>query len=163
MPNLTLTKKVPCTPNHAFNIVSDIASYPLFVPSCVSTRLLESISCLSFHKPSTLSAEMSIQFGPIYETYVSKVQFEPIKSIKITAKSEERSIFTHLNTLWEFSSIVENQDACNIEFRLDFQFCSPFYNTFSALLMHQLSVHTMQAFEDRMIKLYKKPRETIYS
>lgn len=163
MPNLTLVKKIPCTPSHAFNVVSDIASYPLFVPSCVSTRFLEAIPSTFSHKSLTLSAEMSIQFGPIYETYISKVHFEPIKSIKITAQSGERSIFTHLNTLWEFSPVVGNQDACNIEFRLDFQFCSPFYNTFSALFMHQLSVHTMQSFEDRMIKLYKKPREAIYN
>lgn len=147
MPTLTLTRRIACSQQHAFQVVSNVSAYPQFVPSCLGVRILPNLTATS------LLAEMHVQVGPFSERYVSNVELHPICAVKATVTPDTgSSIFSYLNTLWQFESMPN--DSAHVHFHIDFQFSSPLYHAFSSLLMHQISVKTMQAFEERMLHSY---------
>ena len=50
-----------------FDIVIDVESYPLFLPWCTSSRIIEKISNTNFN------AELSVGYKALDEKYVSRI------------------------------------------------------------------------------------------
>ncbi len=96
-------KILPCAENHQFffianahvhffyrysqkelyDVVSDVASYPHFVPFCTGSRILKAT-----HQPGppskvTMDAELTVGFLSFQENYVSKVTCQPHESVEV--------------------------------------------------------------------------------
>jgi coenzyme Q-binding protein COQ10 len=114
MPDLFLERHVPHLPERMFDLVSDMESYPKFVPNC------SALSVQPDGTPNTKYAKMTIQFGPIKQAYTSRVT-EDRASKTIIAKSNDGP-FSYLDSRWTFEP--EGQGA-RIRFDISFKISNP--------------------------------------
>lgn len=61
-------------------MVADVPSYPLFVPFCTGSRILNS---QTRDQIKTMDAELTVGFMSFKESYVSKVTCTPIESVEV--------------------------------------------------------------------------------
>ncbi|GBE79846.1 dehydrase and lipid transport-domain-containing protein [Sparassis latifolia] len=176
-------KILPYTPSQLYDVVSDVNSYPHFLPFCTSTRILSR----SPAAPSTLSAsshsqsmevELTVGFLSFKETYNSRVTCRPNESVEVVA-STSTPLFNALNTMWRFqpaspqsphlsgrrplstllpsspqtAEVAENGPTL-VTLDLAFSFASPVHAAVSAAFFGQVSKMMVQAFERRCMELY---------
>jgi len=116
MPRLAFERHVPHSPEHMFELVSDLAAYPQFIPNCTDMDV-------KADRGSTADvryARMTIQFGPIQQAYTSRVLLDPVTRT-ITAKAVDGP-FHHLDSVWTFAP---EGDGAQIRFAIDFKIRNP--------------------------------------
>lgn len=113
MPRLSFTRHVPHPPERMFDLVSDLSSYPRFVPNCYAMTVRR--------EPGGKAelARMSIRFGPVSQSYTSRVTLDR-EALTIRAKAVDGP-FSHLDSTWRFEP--EGQGAC-VRFEIDFAMSS---------------------------------------
>ena len=113
MPDLFLERHVPHLPLAMFNLVSDLAAYPRFIPNCKAMEVRQQAD-------GSLLARMTISFGPITQSYTSKVTADP-QTMTITAVAVDGP-FAYLDSKWTFTPEGE---GTRIRFDIDFKFSNP--------------------------------------
>jgi len=73
MPLHRETRILPYTAERMYGIVGDVERYPEFLPWCESLEVLERES---EGKVQYVTAEMTIGYGGLHESYVSRVQLD---------------------------------------------------------------------------------------
>lgn len=106
-------KVLPYRPSELYHIVSDVASYPQFIPFCTGSRILRK-SLPSSPRPSastslpaqsiTMDAELTVGFLSFKESYTSKVTCRPNESVEAVASSST-PLFKTLTTTWRFQPV----------------------------------------------------------
>jgi coenzyme Q-binding protein COQ10 len=114
MPRLALERHVPQPPAAMFDLVADLRSYPKFVPNC---RAMEVRS--GAHE-DTRYARMTIQVGPLSDSYTSRVTLDP-EAGTIAARAVDGP-FSHLDSTWRFEP--EGEGTC-VRFEIDFNISNP--------------------------------------
>ena len=74
------------TQKQLFDVVSDVSSYPKFLPFCSSSRVL---TCPPRQMPDgrqILEAELTVGFMAFKESYVSTVTCTPNKSVEVSVR-----------------------------------------------------------------------------
>ncbi|EIN10774.1 hypothetical protein PUNSTDRAFT_100548 [Punctularia strigosozonata HHB-11173 SS5] len=103
-------KILPYTRRQLYNIVSDVSSYPNFVPFCTNARILTTSPILQpmssdraqqLPAPSVMEAELTVGFMSLKESYVSRVTCVPHDSVRAEASSST-PLFKTLVTEWRF-------------------------------------------------------------
>jgi len=117
MPKLNFSRTVPYKPDQMLALVSDMASYPKFVPNCSAMEI----------KPSEQAPDricdacMYMDFGPISQCYTSRVTIDREQmTISVTAID---GLFSYMQTLWSFTPIKE---GTLVKFKIDFEIANPF-------------------------------------
>src|SRR5690349_24558566 len=64
-------KIVPFAPRQIFDLVADVPRYPEFLPWCTAARVRK------HEGPNVEIDELAIGFGPLHETFVSRVTKTP--------------------------------------------------------------------------------------
>jgi coenzyme Q-binding protein COQ10 len=101
-----------------FELVSDVESYPQFVPLCLSLRVKrrkENQGVL------TLIADMQVGYKAIRETFTSRVACDRSR-LEILVEYIDGP-FKHLENRWAFRDGGDG-GACIIEFHIDYEFRS---------------------------------------
>ncbi|KAF9055109.1 hypothetical protein BDZ89DRAFT_1087836 [Hymenopellis radicata] len=160
-------KIFPYKQSDLYNIVSNVASYPKFIPYCTATRILRT----SEENGSTLmDAEMTVGFMSFEESYVSKVTCKPHESVQAVASSST-PLFKTLTTTWRFqpaspqsphsSGAVLRTDKraaddgpTLVTLDLSFAFASPVHAAVSSTFFGQVSKMMVKAFEERCLEVY---------
>jgi len=109
-------KLVPYTPAQLHALVADVAKYPQFLPWCVGARVRS-------HVGHEMVADLTIGFGPIRESFTSRVLFLPptpdgSRAIRV---QYEKGPFKYLHNSWDFAP---HPDGCVVDFFVDFEFRS---------------------------------------
>ena len=143
MPSHQETKKLPYSAEQMFNLVSNIESYPEFLPWCIGARILN-----RDNQKQIVLAELVIGFKSFQERFVSRVKFSKVERIQVTY---EKGPFEHLENCWEFVSCKE---GCEIKFKIDFEFKSKVFRTIMEPLFYTAVTKMVAAFEKRAEKLY---------
>src|SRR5689334_8999855 len=68
MPDLFYERHTPHMPERMFDLVSDLAAYPRFIPNCKAMEVKADAT-----DPAVQYARMTIKFGPVTQSYTSKV------------------------------------------------------------------------------------------
>jgi coenzyme Q-binding protein COQ10 len=113
MPDLFLERHLPHLPRAMFDLVNDLEAYPRFIPNCKAMEV----------KPQadgSRLAKMTISFGPITQSYTSKVTADPA-ALTITAVAVDGP-FSYLDSQWTFTAEGE---GTRIRFDIDFKFSNP--------------------------------------
>jgi len=110
MPDLFLERHVPHLPQAMFNLVNDLESYPRFIPNCKAMDVRQQAD-------GSRLARMTISFGPITQSYTSKVTADAA-AMTITAVAVDGP-FAYLDSKWSFSPEGE---GTRIRFDIDFKF-----------------------------------------
>jgi coenzyme Q-binding protein COQ10 len=113
MPDLFLERHVPHLPHLMFGLVNDLARYPSFVPNCKAMDVRQ-------QPDGTTLARMTIAFGPMTQSYTSRVVADP-KTMTIVAKSTDGP-FDYLDSTWRFEPEGE---GTRVRFDIDFKFANP--------------------------------------
>lgn len=85
----------------AFEVVKDVQHYDQFIPWCQKSVVIEETG-------AGMIADLTIGFGPLQETYRSKVTFTPPTEIAVSALPGGPLKF--LTTTWCFQGMGDDQD-----------------------------------------------------
>jgi coenzyme Q-binding protein COQ10 len=113
MPDLFFERHMPHLPRAMFDLVSDLQAYPRFVPNCKAMDVREQVD-------GSRLAKMTISFGPITQSYTSKVTADPI-AMTITAVAVDGP-FSYLDSKWTF---VPEGQGTRVRFDVDFKISNP--------------------------------------
>lgn len=173
-------KIFPYKPSQLHSLVSDIESYPRFLPFCTGARIL-SRTPASVNETETFQAEMTVGFLTFKESYVSDVKSRPNEYVEVVASSST-PLFKTLNTTWRFqpaspqsphpswgSSLPDPPSAASsaaspaaqrdagptlVTLDLAFSFANPVHAAVSATFFGQVSKMMVKAFEKRCLDIY---------
>ncbi|KAF5363635.1 hypothetical protein D9756_000660 [Leucocoprinus leucothites] len=114
-------KILPYSQKQLYDVVSDVASYPHFVPFCTESRILKSMTPESGSSGKlSMDAELTVGFLSFEESYVSKVTCVPSESVEASwfvpvleyydlfdttpqaTASSATPLFKALTTIWRF-------------------------------------------------------------
>lgn len=143
MPRIRLERLVQYKPSHVFSVVSDVDRYKQFLPYCISSSIVKTIS------PHLMEADLTIGFDSSLapsNTYRSRVELDPFS--KISIRSIDSSLFSSLNSNWDFQSHSE-EEKCSVSFEIDCELRSSLYATFFEQSIHTIATTQLNAFEKR--------------
>jgi len=137
MPKIYRKRVVPHTADQMYDLVNDIESYPLFIPWCMSSRVL-SRTC------NEVSASLSFSKGGMQKSFSTKNTLLPPHSIEMTLLEGP---FKYLKGIWSFSDLAEG--GCEVVFDLNFEFSNrilammfgPVFNHVAQSLVRSFSDH----------------------
>jgi len=127
-----------------YNIVIDVESYPLFLPWCLSSKIVSKINKNNF------DASLTVGYKAIDEKYISRIEAVFSKKIRSYAISGP---FKCLDSNWAFNNINNNQ--CEVEFKIEYEFKSFFLDKVMGSLFKKATLKMLEAFEKRAFYLYK--------
>ena len=110
MPQISRTALVPYSAEQMYQLVNDVQSYPQFLPGCTGSRILEST-------PGQMTAAVDVSKAGISKTFTTRNQLTSNQSILMNLVDGP---FKKLIGGWKFTPL--SQEACRIEFHLDFEF-----------------------------------------
>lgn len=116
MPELHFERHVPFTPAQMMALVSDLNSYPDFVPNCSDMQVERDRG----DSGSVYFARMSVRLGPVSQAYTSRVSVDNA-ACRIAAKAVDGP-FSHLDSSWQFDA---DGDGTKVRFDIDFGFSNP--------------------------------------
>jgi len=135
-------KFVPFTPDQLFEMVSDVQSYPKFLPWCVGARIRSADEEL-------IVADLMIGYKLLRERFTSRVTLNR-KKWKIETEFTDGP-FKFLRNQWEFKSCPE---GCQIVFLVEFEFRSTVLQKLVSVLFNEVVLRMVSAFEKRAYFLY---------
>ena len=135
-------KVVPFTPEQLFEMVSDVQSYPKFLPWCVGARI-RSV------EDELIVADLMIGYKLLRERFTSRVSLDRQNVIIRTEFTD--GPFNFLRNRWEFKPYPR---GCLIEFSVEFEFRSTVLQKLVSVLLNEVVLRMVSAFEKRAYFLY---------
>jgi coenzyme Q-binding protein COQ10 len=123
-------------------MVSDVQSYPKFLPWCVGARIRSADDEL-------IVADLMIGYKLLRERFTSRVTLDRAKW-KIETEFTDGP-FKFLRNQWEFKSCPE---GCQIVFLVEFEFRSTVLQKLVSVLFNEVVLRMVSAFEKRAYFLY---------
>ncbi|ELY4576212.1 type II toxin-antitoxin system RatA family toxin [Cronobacter turicensis] len=142
MPQISRTALVPYSAEQMYKLVNDVKSYPEFLPGCVGSRVLES-------SPSQMTAAVEVSKAGISKTFTTRNTLISNQSILMHLVDGP---FKKLMGGWKFTPLTE--DACQIEFNLDFEFTNKLIELAFGRVFKELASSMVQAFSQRAKEVY---------
>ncbi|EOL9014315.1 type II toxin-antitoxin system RatA family toxin [Cronobacter malonaticus] len=142
MPQISRTALVPYSAEQMYKLVNDVKSYPEFLPGCVGSRVLES-------SPGQMTAAVEVSKAGISKTFTTRNTLISNQSILMHLVDGP---FKKLMGGWKFTPLTE--DACQIEFNLDFEFTNKFIELAFGRVFKELASSMVQAFSQRAKEVY---------
>lgn len=96
MKKLFFERHVPHLPERMYALVADLENYPRFVPNCKAMQVKRDLSTTE----DVRFARMTIMFGPVTQSYTSRVVANPT-ALTITAHAVDGP-FGFLDSRWTF-------------------------------------------------------------
>lgn len=142
MPQISRSVLVRFSAMQMYDLVNDVESYKEFLPGCVGGKVLE-------FDGKTMVASVEVSKAGIRKTFTTRNQVVPGKSIELRL---ENGPFKHLFGQWRFIELTE--DACKVEFDLNFEFSSSLVDMAFGKVFNDLMVSMVTAFTSRAKVIY---------
>ena len=146
MPTHKENKFLSYSSQQMYNLVSDVGSYPEFLPWCAAARVN---SIIDEGSDRVMSADLVISFKVFRERFCSEVRLSP-KEYFIQTKYIDGP-FKYMNSTWQFNDC---EDGCTVTFFVDFEFKSIILQGLIGLVFHDAMQRIVRAFESRAGVLY---------
>jgi coenzyme Q-binding protein COQ10 len=144
MPTHAERKIIPYRPDQLFDLVADVGKYPEFLPWCVGARVRT-------RSESELVADLTIGFGPLRESFTSRVALERPRRIRVRY---ENGPFRYLNNQWTFTP---HPRGSAVDFFVDFEFRSRLLRAAMNVVFNEAVRRMVNAFERRARAVYGPP------
>ena len=142
MPIISKSALVPYAPSAMFALVSDIESYPKFLPWCRSARVAK-------RSDDEVRATIELARGGIQKSFTTCNRLQKDKMIEMRLVEGP---FRRLEGYWRFQRLDEN--ACKVSLDLDFEFSSVFLSMALGPVFHQIASTLVDAFCKRAVEVY---------
>jgi ribosome-associated toxin RatA of RatAB toxin-antitoxin module len=143
MPKISKNVLVRFSALQMYDLVNDVESYHAFLPGCVGGKVLE-------FDGKTMVASVDVSKAGISKTFTTRNQVVRAKSISLEL---ENGPFKYMHGLWTFTELT--QDACKVEFDLDFEFSSVLVDMAFGKVFKDLMSSMVMAFTDRAKVIYR--------
>ena len=137
MKTLTRSALIARPPEQVFALVTDIASYPQFVPGCSGAEIL-------LHTEREIVARLRVRRGPLSTQLTTRNHLKPHSEIRMELVSGP---LRALDGLWSFAPVGSN--GCRIELQLQFEFSNPLKAALLEPLIEGIASSMVQAFVAR--------------
>lgn len=125
-----------------YALVSDIESYPDFLPWCRSTRILN-------QNDDELEVYIEMAKGGMHKSFTTFNRLQANDTIEIHLLEGP---FQQLEGLWRFQPLRD--DACKICLDMQFEFSSRFLHTAIAPVFSEIADSLMDSFCQRAMDIY---------
>lgn len=145
MKRLFFERHVPHLPERMYALVADLESYPRFVPNCKAMDVKRDRSTTE----DVRFAKMTITFGPVTQSYTSRVISDPT-ALTITAHAVDGP-FSFLDSKWSFEP--EGQGT-RVRFDIEFKFSNALIAAVAEPAFAAKQDEIMDAFMDEADRRY---------
>jgi coenzyme Q-binding protein COQ10 len=157
MPSFHTVRRVAYPPSAMLDLVADVVRYPEFVPLCESLKVMSRTD--GPDGTSTIVARMTVGYGPIHESFTSKV---------VVAKAAMRIDVTYLDgpfrslrNRWLFKPAGDPaQASCDVDFDIVYEFRSLPLQLLLGAMFDRAFRKFAEAFEARAAKIYGAPQSS---
>lgn len=109
------------SPREMYSLVTDVASYPQFLPWCAQAEVLE-------QHLDGVTARLHISFAGVKQSFTTRNVNEEARQVTMQLVDGP---FSHLGGTWRFTPLISpgqpadaEPQACKVEFSLDYAFSS---------------------------------------
>lgn len=142
MPGIQETRRLPYSASQMFDLVADVGRYGEFLPWVIATRVRSD-------SETEMVADMLVGFKSLREKFTSRVEKRRPEEIRVHYVDGP---LKDLDNVWHFRPL--SQDACEIDFNVDFTFRSPIFERLAGQYFDRAFRKMVAAFEDRARELY---------
>ncbi|EJF30679.1 type II toxin-antitoxin system RatA family toxin [Enterobacter sp. Ap-916] len=143
MPQISRTALVPYSAEQMYQLVNDVNSYPEFLPGCTGSRVIDASA-------NQMTAAVDVSKAGISKTFTTRNTLTDNQSILMHLVDGP---FKKLMGGWKFTPLSE--DACRIEFQLDFEFTNKLIELAFGRIFKELAGSMVQAFTTRAKEVYR--------
>ncbi len=133
---------LPYSPRQMFDLVNDIERYPVFLPNCLSARVLEK-------SDDALVGELCLGKAGIRQRFVTRNRLRPPEVIEMELVEGD---FSHFDAQWRFEAM--DGDACKVTLEMDFAFRSKLVHLAAGSLFRGTAGEMVDAMAARARAVY---------
>jgi coenzyme Q-binding protein COQ10 len=148
MPTHSETRFLPYTAQQMYDLVSNVADYPQFLPWCAAARIR---SETAQGASVVMDADLVISFKVFRERFGSRVVLWP-EAYKIDTEYLDGP-FKYMKSNWAFE---DTEGGCNVTFFVDFEFKNAILQGIIGVVFNEAMQRIVRAFERRADALYSK-------
>ena len=126
-----------------FLLVDDVLKYPEFLPWCGGVDLIH-------QDDQSTTATLHIAYHGLHQNFTTQNSKTFPNSMTIQLKDGP---FKHMDGVWQF--IALNDEACKIEFSLNYEFANQFLEKIIAPVFNHIANTFVDGFVVRADKIYK--------
>lgn len=142
MPKIARSALVKFPAQTMYDLVSDVESYPDFLPWCEEARILKKEGGL-------VEAALVVAKGKIRQTFSTRNQLKSGVSIEMELLEGP---FSRLNGIWQFKSL--GPEGCKVSLEMDFEVSNSLLQGTLSPMFGQLMNTMVGAFSRRAEQLY---------
>ncbi len=155
MPSFRTKRRVRHSAADMFDLVADVEKYPLFVPLCTGLKVRKRAP--DGEGREVLTADMSVGYKAIRETFTSKVTLDRV-NLTIQVQYLDGP-FSKLDNVWTFIDAKppagqEDRKLCDIDFYIDYEFRSRMLGLLMGTMFDTAFRRFAEAFERRADIVY---------
>lgn len=142
MHKIEKTVLVPYSCEQMFGLVSDVASYPDFLPWCGGSNVHSS-------DENGMQASVVISFAGIKQTFTTDNHHDYPNNIKVNLV---KGPFSALSGNWEFKEL--GADACKVIYTMQYEFSSKALETIIGPVFNRIANSFIDSFTKRAQEIY---------
>lgn len=127
-----------------YTLVSDIASYPKFLPWCSESRILS-------QQEGIVEAEIMIGYHGVHKSFTTRNLLQKDKMMEIRLVEGP---FRYLHGYWRFTPLADG--ACKVELDLEFEVANRLLSAVMTPVFSGIASQLVDAFHARAVDLYGK-------
>ena len=144
MEKISRSALVPYTNREMFALVSDIESYPEFLPWCTEARVLS-------HEHDEVRASIGFSVGGMTRTFDTRNYQQVNKMIEMQLVEGP---FSDLRGYWQFDPL-KSDNACRVTLELEFEFAGRLISAAFGAVFNQVATSLVDAFCKRADEVYR--------
>ena len=133
---------VPYTTEEMFALVSDVETYPEFLPWCTEAKVLS-------HEHDEVRASISFAVGGLTRSFATRNYFQVNKMIEMQLVEGP---FSSMHGCWQFDSLGD--DGCKISLHIEYDFSSRMLGMVVGPVFNQISNTRVDSFQQRAVEIY---------
>jgi ribosome-associated toxin RatA of RatAB toxin-antitoxin module len=135
---------VPYTPEEMFALVSDIESYPAFLPWCRHAEIHS-------QNDGELHATIEMAKAGVHKAFSTRNRLQPGKLIEMHLLEGP---FKRLDGFWRFDRLGD--EGCKVSLDMQFEFASKVLGAVVGPVFSQIANSLVDAFQKRAVQVYGK-------
>lgn len=135
---------VPYSDHEMYVLVSDIASYPEFLPWCGGAQVLS-------QDEDTVIAAITIAYSGVHKTFTTRNLLQKDKMMEMQLVEGP---FRYLHGFWRFTAL--DAGACKISLDLDFEVANRLLAAVMTPMFSKIASELVDGFHRRAVDLYGK-------
>ena len=133
---------VPYTTDEMYALVSDILTYPQFLPWCSGTQILS-------QEGQELSARIDFSVSSVSQSFTTRNQLKPGEEIAMQLVDGP---FSQLEGRWRFEPLGDA--GCKISLLLEYDFSSKVVSLVVGPVFNKIANTLVDAFQKRAVEVY---------